>query len=144
MLEFEVCSSCRLKREPEKEKDQLLLVSYSTVVFSLNNLNYLLEFEVCSSCRLKREPEKEKDQLLLVSYRTVVFSLNNLQIACLNLKFVPPRRPKREPEKEKDQLLLVSYSTVVFSLKIFYLKIVLLRLEFEVCSSNCLSTQKGT
>ena len=69
---------CRPKREPEKEKDQLLLVSYISVVFSLNNLNYLLEFEVCSSCRLKREPEKEKDQLLLVSYSTVVFSLNNL------------------------------------------------------------------
>ena len=69
----------RLKRGPEKEKYQLLLVSYRTVVFSLNNLQIAyLNLKFVLPRRLKRGPEKEKYQLLLVSYRTVVFSLNNL------------------------------------------------------------------
>ena len=102
----------------------------------------MLEFEVCSSCRLKREPEKEKDQLLLVSYSTVVFSLNNLQIACLNLKFVPPCRLKREPEKEKDQLLLVSYSSVVFSLNNLQIAYLNLKFVLHVDSKGNLKKRK--
>ena len=70
---------CRLKRDPEKEKDQLLVLSYSIVVFSLNNLHITyLNLKLVPPCRLKRDPEKEKDQLLVLSYSIVVFSLNNL------------------------------------------------------------------